>query len=686
MVQGVQTWQQAILAHFTPKRERMLLVIDPDNLMRDDALLAEIQNRNYDVLELSDEVTFRAAFERTYRSRWDEGEALHVVVVVHTTRMGGMSTSLTSGGERHVPYDLWKKSRRIELSVSALFPHLNAIVVSQLDNAYYADLYPAHRQLVERGEMLRLERQTVEFILRVVFGLDPLGAGDPARWVEFLIHKHYSAREIPPALETYIAERLLPRVAGAGLRPEFLNHAEPFYAWLGEQWAAYVDLTGLSDLSGLDLGDLRLRPLLAHLFAEGLVARVPAPSAPLPAERAWTSIGLQPAAGSTTLRTLRDDERQRLVYALRGRLERFQAMDETTLPGGKTDVRDWLDLAVQWAEAIYQANSLPQADYEQVQPALVAARLALDVHFWDFVQARYSAVHYYQDNKGPISVAGVNRWLYEQVEPQERLALICFDGLALDQWFLLRDHLRQVLPSLAFHENRTYAMAPTVTSVSRQALFAGRPPTAFAETLMRTDQDVRHWEAYWINHDVPPKRVAYVSAKVTGQGFDEVDATTSGKNCRLGVLINLFDDVMHAVKGMTPEADKRVYYAALHAYLEDGCLERLFAMLLERNYRVFVAADHGNIAGRGNGVMPARALVETYARRVAIYDQDTLAREFAEEHSLRCFRTKALPPDVYPVYPPGVELFASEDATMISHGGLSLEELVVPFVEVARGS
>jgi len=69
MVQGVQTWQQAILAHFTPKRERMLLVIDPDNLMRDDALLAEIQNRNYDVLELGDEVTFRAAFERTYRSR-----------------------------------------------------------------------------------------------------------------------------------------------------------------------------------------------------------------------------------------------------------------------------------------------------------------------------------------------------------------------------------------------------------------------------------------------------------------------------------------------------------------------------------------------------------------------------------------------------------------------------------------
>jgi hypothetical protein len=134
MTKKAMTWQQAILSHFTPKRERMLLVIDPDNLMRDDALLAEVQNSNYDVLELDDEVSFRYMFERNYRSRWDDGEARHVVVVVHTT-----------DGERHIPYDLWKKSRRIELSVSALFPNLNAIVVRQLDNAYYADLYPAHQ-------------------------------------------------------------------------------------------------------------------------------------------------------------------------------------------------------------------------------------------------------------------------------------------------------------------------------------------------------------------------------------------------------------------------------------------------------------------------------------------------------------------------------------------------------------
>jgi len=668
-------WQQAILSHFTPKRERMLLVIDPDNLMRDDALLAEVQNSNYDVLELDDEVSFRNTFERNYRSRWDDGEARHVVVVVHTT-----------DGERHIPYDLWKKSRRIELSVSALFPNLNAIVVRQLDNAYYADLYPAHQQLVARHEMLRGERQTIEFILRVVFGLEPAGASDPARWVEFLIHKHYSARELPPAMEDYVVQNLLPGVAPAGLRPEFLGDPTAFYAWLSEGWAAYVaHVSGQGDPLPVDLADTRLRPLLGCLFAEGLVARAPA-SATLPPGREWMVIGLTSAQRVGVGRQYIKEEKSdvQALYNLKTRLAHFQTMDDTTLPSGKTDLRDWLNLANEWAEVVCQANSLPAEDYAQVQPGLAAARQVLDDHFWAFVQTRYSAVDYYQDNKGPICLMAVNRWLYQQADRDERLALLCFDGLALDQWFLLRDYLQSVLPDLVFHENRTYAVAPTVTPVSRQALFAGRPPTTFAETLHRTDKDADRWQAYWVNQNVPQRRVAYATVKVSGQGLDDLRAVAESKNRRLGVLVNLFDEVMHAVKGMTPEADKRVYYDTLRSHLENGRLAELFDLLLNHAYRLFLTADHGNVAGVGNGLKPPKALVESHARRVAIFDKAALAEEYAAAHGLRLYRTKALPPDVHPVYLPGTQLFAPEDATHISHGGLSLEELVVPFVEVIR--
>ena len=97
-----------------------------------------------------------------------------------------------------------------------------------------------------------------------------------------------------------------------------------------------------------------------------------------------------------------------------------------------------------------------------------------------------------------------------------------------------------------------------------------------------------------------------------------------------------------------------------------------------------MTADHGGIAGRGIGLTPPRALIETYARRVVIFDRPELAQEYAEAHAQRYYRTKALPPDVHPIYLPGTDLFAGQGATQVSHGGLSLEELVVPFVEVKR--
>ena len=584
-------WQDAILEYFTPKSSPMLLVVDPDSLLQDDTLLAEIQNRNYDVLELHDEVSFRNLFERNYRSRWDAGEARHVVVIVHTT-----------DSQHYVPFDLWEKSKRIELSVAGLFPNLNAIVVRDLDNAFYKELYPAHQLLLARHEMLRGERQTIEFILRVVFDLDPVKADNPARWVEFLIQKHYNARSLPTSLEKHVVEKLLPNVTHIGVRAEFINDAKAFYNWLGEGWAKYVAACQDSTSSvGIDFSDLRLRPMLGYLFAEGLIPRAAIEVRELSRDDDWMAIGLGIDKTQGGYKVAEDAVAQ-TIYNLKARLARFQNMDETTLPTGKTDLRDWLNLAAEWAEAIYLANRLPQETYTQIQSDVTAARSALDKHFWNFVQQRYSAVDHYQDNKGPISLVGLNRWLYETLKPRERMALICFDGMALDQWYLLRDFLAARLPNLQYEENRTYAVAPTITPISRQALFAGRPPTTFMNTIQKTDQDGKRWQAFWTNHDIPPLRIAYASVKTSDSDLSEVKTIVDSKNLRLGILINLFDDVMHGTEGMPADADKRIFYDTLISQLENSYLNHLFKLLLDAGYRIFLTADHGNIAGVGSGL------------------------------------------------------------------------------------
>ena len=84
----------------------------------------------------------------------------------------------------------------------------------------------------------------------------------------------------------------------------------------------------------------------------------------------------------------------------------------------------------------------------------------------------------------------------------------------------------------------------------------------------------------------------------------------------------------------------------------------------------------------GTGIESPKALVEAYAKRVIIFDEQAIAQAFAENHGLTLFRPLFLPDNLYPVYPPAHGMFGKEGAFAISHGGLSIEEMVVPFIEV----
>ena len=672
MIPDPQTWQNSILALFQPKKEAMIVVIDPDNLLLDETLLAEIQNSSYDILKLEDEVAFRNRFERNYRSRWDSGEPRHVVIIVHTHER-----------ERHIPYDLLQKGKRIEVGVSELFSNLNALVIKELDHAYYQDLYAAHQSLVTKHEMLRGERQTVEFILRVVFGIEPVGVLNPTRLAELLIDKHDRRRMIPQSVEQYLIEAFAVKIAAVGMTPQYLLDAESFYTWLGQQWEIFVHTQGGQGgvQPVIQFEDPHLRSVLSHLFSDGKLQRVITPIDAVPSS-SWMAAGLQ--FQNVSGKPVHEPNGERDGYNLQAQINRLLALDSDALPKGKTDIRDWLNLAAEWAEIVFRANSLPQEVYSRIQPAFFQARTLINQHFLQFVQARYSATDYYSDNQGPISLASVNAWLDQHVKPDERLALICFDGLALDQWHLLKTFLLEQDKGLTFTENQTFALAPSITPISRQALFSGRRPDSFADSWSKTDRDAERWLNFWVHREIPKQRIAYLPVKAGDSSMSSVVETIDSKNKRMGILVNLFDDALHAIKGMPLEADKRVLYSTLNGHLTNSYIRDLMRRLLDGEYRVFLSSDHGNTCGRGTGVLPPKAFIETYARRVAIFDQVSLAQEFAQKIQGIYFRTKSLPTAVHPVYTAGIELFASKDAIEISHGGLSIEELVVPFIEVQR--
>jgi hypothetical protein len=685
-------WQDIILGQFGHEQNQSVVVVDPDSLMQDDVLISELQARRYDILNFISEIAFRNEFEERYRSRWDRGEKTHIVVIVHS-----------SEASRHLPYDLEKKSYVVEIGLHQVFPRLNRIVLAGLDRRYYPALFKAHATLERDNKSATTERETIRFILRGVFGIDPVALKSPERLVVMLIDKHYAAQAIPPALERYVVEEMRVPLPGDPDPAALFSSADAFYDWLGKRWAEYVQSILHSPLSilhspfsnlhsrhPLDFSSHRLRFYMNSLFTERSIVRYPLSleeigiAEKLSLDQRWIRAGLEWPGGKAALlfgpgaQTAVREEGPVYVTDVEAQLGHFKDLDT-----GSLDLRGWLDAGYTWGRLVHDFTLLSRQDYDALQERFAAVRRSLNDVFLSFLQQTYPSISFYDDNKGPIALHRVNQYIQRSVEDGARVALVVFDGMAVDQWFLLRDYLLACLKrEVEFRENRTYAIAPTVTSVSRQALFAGRMPGNFPDTALLTTADGKHWQNYWVNRGRRRRRVTYLNVKMTGE-FDELRQVVDGKNEVLALVVNFFDDVMHSAKDL--KVGKRVFYDTLISYLNNSATDRFFEVLLGAGYRVFITSDHGNVDAAGMGLRSPKALVETYARRVAIFDQEPIAHAFVSKHAelgLTLFRPVFLPDDLYPVYPPADGLFASRRSAGISHGGLSVEEMIVPFIEV----
>jgi hypothetical protein len=76
-------------------------------------------------------------------------------------------------------------------------------------------------------------------------------------------------------------------------------------------------------------------------------------------------------------------------------------------------------------------------------------------------------------------------------------------------------------------------------------------------------------------------------------------------------------------------------------------------------------------------------LAETRGQRVRIYENETLRDKTASEVAHTCiWPSVGLPQGYYPLMTSGRGAFAALGSTVVAHGGVSLEEVVVPFIRV----
>ena len=664
------SWRDHVVRRLLASPGRLALAADPDDLLLEERMLQRIDELGFDILTYDDPIAFRFAFESRDHP---------------ATRPGGTATRrvlirVSATGTDTLPFDLLAQGHHVSFGLADLFPKLSYPVVASLDRSNLDTLFEALRDYPP-AEALG-DRATRDYVLHHVFGVSPDAINREEDLLRFLLRRHYTGLRIPPPLDDHLVRMLEGKLRFSNwLLERIVRDREAFFAFLQERWPPFLDrmaagaavrenqLTVAYETRSpgpvrvsFDHEDVRV--YVDNLFHEGWLKPVPHPKAERLAG-SWAIVGVKTDA---------EADRTRRIRGLLGAME-------GTVPGGASRHREWLAFARSWAElTALTGDPGGESANSDIGPRWGALRDRIDEAFAVWLAAHYATLHN-QPPVPPVMVHHVPRLLARRLAERSgrKVALVVVDGLAMDQWVVLRERLAAQRPGLRLREGGVFAWVPTLTSVSRQACFAGRPPLYFASNISGTAGEPAAWRRFWADEGLPADAVRFEKMIRDGDDLHRVAQFVSGPRVRaVALVVDVVDRIMHGMfLGSSGMRSQVAHWA------DGGTLAELLDILTDADFSVLLTSDHGNIETQGCGRPAEGELVDTYGKRVRIYS-DTVLRDRVHEDFPAAipWPSIGLPPGYHPLMAPGRSAFVRVGEKPVAHGGASLEEVIVPLVEI----
>ena len=666
----MSSWRDQILKEFTPKVARLTLVADPDGLLLEEGILEGIRERGFELIPFEDHIAFRYAYESKFRSRWDRGEHTDLVVVLRS------QASDLSG----LPYDLLQAGRRLSFNLGDIFPNLSYPVVTALDRGDLDALYEAQKRHAP-GQLG--DNATKEFVLRHVFEIAPELVKQPSDLLRVLLRRHYRGQRIPTVLD----ERFIQLLRQSNVFDDWpletlVSDREAFFAFLQERWPIFLDREAAKGASGVredekpyglaiegpvdlpfDHHDIRV--YIDNLFVEGLLHSVSHDHADT-LSKTWVGIGV---------RTAPIEDRSRRLGKLIDSLQ-------TSIPADDAKHTDWFHFARGWAETdpAHERASRSRSR-ETNEQRIKSLQAQVDAGFTAWLFKRYAGLVNLPPVP-PVMLHHLPRFLARQVgeDRNAKIALIVVDGLAMDQWLVVRGALASRQPGFRFREQAVFAWIPSLTSVSRQAAFAGKAPIFFPNSIQTTDKEPALWAQFWADQGFTPNEVVYIKGLGDGSLETVSEALSHPKARVAGLVVDKVDKIMHGMEMGTAGMHNQVRQWAKQPYLNT-----LLDLLLDRGFRVYLTSDHGNVEAEGCGRPAEGAVADLRGERVRIYPDAALRGKVKERFPAALeWGPVGLPEDYLALLAPARQAFVQEKQRTVSHGGISVEELIVPLVQIER--
>ena len=646
----MSAWSDHVAAPFQREFASLWVVSDPDEILLAPSVGEVLAGRGIETITYRDPVAFRYLYETRILNR--SADTRFIV------RVGG-------DARQTIPWDVLEAARIEAISIPELFSNMDAATVRAIGPDRYDDLWQI---ISSRPGMPRMGASaTKDFVAANIFRVVPDLLRRPTDIWEQAFDIFFRGSPLPPFIAEHVAARAC-RPSGMSVdeAASILSDRATFIDRVQSDWETFA--TSVSQ--GAEPADAvipfslpGIRINLDSMVLDGTIAPAKVESVPVSVP-AWMRIGM-----------VRDDSAAQQLAA-----KRFDRLRDDIPPAGSGHGA-WLHFAERYAEVVdgWRMSAAPETDIPQT---LVDLSPIIDDAFFNFLGSSFDGLSSNSVATAPSIVHQVAPHMaHRRHLGEKRQALIVVDGLALDQWHILERRLRRDRPDLLIDNRSCFAWLPSVTSVSRQAIFAGDQPRSFTKTLGSTSAEPSLWKRFWTNEGLQEKQILYekglgdrgsCEAALSAAIADGVEA--------IGVVVDTIDEMMHGeVFG------KRSLTSRIDHWLDFGEWTRLVSSLIDGGYRIYLTADHGNVDAVGMGRPSEGVLAEERGERSRIYDSDALRQKAAATiDGARVLQPGGLPEAYRPLFAPVGKGFLTTGKHAVVHGGTSIEEVIVPFVRISR--